>query len=369
MIECEGLVVRDDQVFTTYPDACSITTPALNLWPFPVWSDETLVSFTARNVVLMNYFAVADADSKYFFINQSYSAVLEAFLPPGVKLSGDQFKMKLEATKLAGRYVVIGGPVDANWWHWLFSWCPRLMLLRHLRPDLFDDPNVRFVVHPLALKGSFGATLAAFGIPVSRLLPLDLTTAHVLEEAVLVSFLDQIKIYAAPMRAFATHVRQKLGITRRAGAGRRVYASRQGQPLPRRRVKNWHETSTFLADLGFEIHSFGDLDAHEQIQIYADADVVVAVHGSDLTGLIFCQPGTKVLVFETQWNINARIHIGLEWLCKIFGLEYTRLIVEQVDSDSPEPVPQAGADQFQVVFNRDVVLDAAAFDAIRSLVA
>lgn len=362
MIECEGVVVRDDQVFQEYRDAQSITTPALRIWPRPTWSYEKLVSFTVNNLLLVNRFISADTDSGYLFLNQTYSTIGQDFLPPSFELRNGRFKVKVEAKRLAGRFVVIGGPVDGNWWHWLYSWCPRLMLLKRFRPELFADPKVRFVVHPWALKGTFWAILETFGIPVSRFLPLDLKTAHVLEEATLVSFCDQELHYPALMQAFASYVRQELGVERRQGPGRRVFASRQGHSGARRRVSNWDETAAVLAELEFEIHSFGTLSARQQIQIYADADVVVGVHGSDLATLIFCRPGTKVLVFETQRNADVGLYLGLEWLCKLFHLEYKRYVVKEIDAENFDTALMID------ILNRDVVLDAGALDALRQLV-
>jgi capsular polysaccharide biosynthesis protein len=333
------------------------------MWPKPTWSIEKIVTFTAKNILITNYFALVDLNFGYFFRNQTYSSVLESFLPSGCELTEDRFKLSLEAKHLSGRYVVIGGPVDGNWWHWLYSWCPRLMLLWRLRPELFADPDVRFIVHPLAMTGTFRPILDAFGVPESRLLPIDPKTAHVLEEAALVSFCDQELLYPALMQAFATHVRQALGVTRRSGPGRRVFASRQGHPRARRRVQNWAETASVLNEHHVEIHSFGDLDARDQVQIFTDADVVVAVHGSDLSGLMFCRPGTKVLVFETRRNIDIGLYLPLEWLCKLFDLDYTRHSVEEVEAESSEPTPE------MLLFNRDVTLDASALQAIRGLFA
>jgi capsular polysaccharide biosynthesis protein len=332
------------------------------MWPRPTWSEEKFISFTAKNLLLINYFASVDLDFFYFFQNQTYSSILEPFLPPGFELNGDRFKIKLEASPLTGRYVVIGGPVDGNWWHWLYSWCPRLMLLRRLRPDLFSDPDVRFIVHPLAMTGTFRTILDTFGLPESRFLPLDPKTAHVLEEAVLVSFCDQELHYPALMQAFATHVREALGVDRPAGPGRRIFASRQGHPRARRRICNWDETAAVLNDLHFEVHAFGNLDARDQVQIYAEADVVVGVHGSDLANLVFCQPGTKVLVFETRRNVDFGLFQGLEWLCKLFDLDYTRHMVEEVEAPSSEPTAE------MLLLNRDVFLDQKAFSTLRGLV-
>jgi capsular polysaccharide biosynthesis protein len=212
------------------------------------------------------------------------------------------------------------------------------------------------------MKGTFRTILDAFGIPQSRLLPLNPKTPHVLEEAVLVSFCDQELHYPALMQAFATHVRQALGVQRRPGAGRRIFASRQGHPRARRRVVNWEETASVLKSLDFEIHAFGDLSARDQIQIFADADVVVGAHGSDLATLIFCQPGTRVLVLETQRNVEFGLFLGLEWLCKIFDLDYTRHVVKEVEAPSKEPTAE------MLLLNRDVRLDQGALDAIRDVV-
>ena len=332
------------------------------MWPRPVWSEESVICFSLKNVFLTNNFVPIDLSNGLLFINQTYAS-LKDFLPPTILVEDGAFQIEAAAQTLSGKYAVIGGPVDGNWWHWLFNWCPRLLLLKRLRPDLFYAKDVKFIVHPLAMVGSFRAILDTFEISLNRIIPLDASKGYILEEAILVSFLNQEMHYPVIMHAHARQILRSMRIEQTPCNGRRLFASRQDHPRARRRIRNFSDVSPILNKLNFEAWSFGDLSARDQVQLFHDAEIVAGVHGSDFTGVVFCRPGTKVVVFEPERNVKVGLHYGLEWLCKLFYLDYRRIVVAEVnEGGGSEPTEQ------MLQLNRDVVLDSSALRQLESIV-
>jgi capsular polysaccharide biosynthesis protein len=83
----------------------------------------------------------------------------------------------------------------------------------------------------------------------------------------------------------------------------RIYISRI--QAKKRKMMNEEAMIDFLKQYGFEIVYFEKMSVREQANCMAKAEVVIAPHGSGLTNLIFCQPGTKVIeILSPSW-LNA----------------------------------------------------------------
>ncbi len=77
------------------------------------------------------------------------------------------------------------------------------------------------------------------------------------------------------------------------GEKKRIYISRGDATY--RRVLNEADVIELLEEYGFEVVQLADFSFAEQAALMASAEVVVAPHGSGLTNLIFCSPGTKIV--------------------------------------------------------------------------
>ncbi|ACA19288.1 Capsular polysaccharide biosynthesis protein-like protein [Methylobacterium sp. 4-46] len=370
-----GTVVDDHAVAADYPDARRVAMRALQLWPDFRWTTQELVSFTARDVLVTSAFVPIDTRRSRMFLNQSYSGV-ETIFPTRFRVEEGRYRLEGTPVPCPGRHIVLGGPIDGVWYHWLFNWCPRLLLLGQLRPDLLACADLRIAVHPLALREPYRAVLDSFGLPAERFLVLDPGRDHLLEEACLVSFLDQNRLYPEMIRAFAAHLLAAWGldgagdpgpgpargplaaiVRRFAGpnlgargpapgaAPRGLFASRQDLPAPKRRIANFEEVAPVLARFGLDVVACGGLPAREQARLFRSARVVVGGHGSDLSNLLFCRPGTRVLVFESRFSVEAFLHRGLEQLCALLGLDYVLKIVPTDGEAGPGAGTQARINQ------------------------
>ncbi len=84
--------------------------------------------------------------------------------------------------------------------------------------------------------------------------------------------------------------------------------------------------------------------------MFAAAEFVVGVHGSDLADLMFCSPGAQVLVIENQRNVTMGIAASLDILCQIVSARYRYMIVEEAID------PDADYSSFTDEHNRDVIV-------------
>ena len=322
-----------------------------------------------RNVLVTSYYLPVHVESHRLLINQSYFDIVRWFPDMRPMVDGDKFRLIAEARTIEGPHVLIGGPVDGVWYHWLVSWCARLLILKQLRPDIFGDPSVRFLIDVTASKPPFIDMVRAMGVDDDRITFVREGDEVLIRDAILVSFPDQRFLYPDLVRDFAATVRQAFDVAtvepakpsmiaswlgrRPASAlrgGRRIFTSRQAFPNPKRRIHNFEAVAEVLNRFGFEIVNLAEVSAQDQVEMFAAAEFVVGVHGSDLADLMFCSPGAQVLVIENQRNVTMGIAASLDVLCQIVSARYHHMIVEEAID------PDADYASFTDEHNRDVIV-------------
>jgi capsular polysaccharide biosynthesis protein len=77
-----------------------------------------------------------------------------------------------------------------------------------------------------------------------------------------------------------------------------------------------------VTSFGVEVLEDVPASVSEQIQLFREASLVVSAHGSALTNLVWCAPGTRVI--ELLSRSYAQMHIA--YLSHIVGLDYRCLI-------------------------------------------
>ena len=103
------------------------------------------------------------------FLNQSYASSggdLPRALPAG---GGAPHALASDPVRMAGRYVVIGGPIDRVWYHWLFNWCPAPAATAPAAPRGVRRPcGQASWSTPSALEPPYRDVLETFGIAADR---------------------------------------------------------------------------------------------------------------------------------------------------------------------------------------------------------
>jgi len=159
------------------------------------------------------------------------------------------------------------------------------------RLDLFFKAGFTFndvdhIFCPFPTPGNAKVLFDALGIPKEKHVPTDFDETHHIENLIAPTFPGLRRNYPKWVPEFF----QKTFLSSCSKPSRRLYISRSGY---QRNIQNESEALEVLSQFGFEIynpinHSNSHLD-------FSEANIVVGVSGSGLTGLAFCQPRTKVL--------------------------------------------------------------------------
>ncbi len=194
-------------------------------------------------------------------------------------------------------YFLLGG--DNNHYHWLLNFVPRLMYLDVFASE-FPDLKSSIVLVPDALPLGSLDILELFGLPRTRV------------RRVSARGVVRFKSLYAPRlftsREFSPTVfgwlRSQVATADVRRASRRVIISRADAARLRNRrlVVNESEVIDALRPFGFEAHQLASLSMRDQIELFADSEIVVGPHGAGFANMAFSRPGSKAIVFENSWN-------------------------------------------------------------------
>jgi capsular polysaccharide biosynthesis protein len=107
--------------------------------------------------------------------------------------------------------------------------------------------------------------------------------------------------------------------------GRRLYLSREGF---KRQVLNEPEVIDVVTSHGVEIIESIPESVEEQIRLFSSASLVISAHGSGLTNLVWCAPGTRVIELFSR-SFVSDVYSSI---CQILGFRHTYLV-----DDAKEP--------------------------------
>jgi capsular polysaccharide biosynthesis protein len=202
-----------------------------------------------------------------------------------------------------------------NYGHFLFDVMPRLDLLREA--DLIDAGTRYFVPAGTAWQREI---LAAWGVPPDRVLdPVE--HPHVVGRLLVTSLPDD-QLRMPQWVADAARLRLLPGDA--VKPHRKLYVGRHGGRHSRL-LLNETQLLELLAEHGFEdvrpeLHGVA-----EQARMFAEAEIVVGVHGAALSNLVFCSPGARVLELLPADFVDPAIWAITAELCDV---EYRYLIGE-----------------------------------------
>ncbi len=347
----EGVIIADHEIAWDYPNHKQVSTAVVD-WPSGQAQEAPLVTFSVPNAIVSSCYVSIDAFKDRLFLNQIYVDAAAWF---NLRPTTDDGRYRFESDRLIplpGKHVVIGGPVDNAYYHWLFNWCPRLLVLEKLAPEVFHDPSVMFMIDHRAAIEPYRSFLLALGIPQERIFFADDAYDYQLEEAILVSFLPQTKYYPEIVKQFASKVVAGLKSdepmqTRR----RRIFISRQKFDTPKRRIANIDVIEPLLLTYGFEPVILEDLSVVEQIRLFSQAEAVIGVHGAGLANMIFSPSDCRMLLLENPRNISVGLARMFSELAVVCGLRHQVIPVDE------EVVEGIDYSSFGNVHNRDIVVD------------
>jgi capsular polysaccharide biosynthesis protein len=207
--------------------------------------------------------------------------------------SGDPVRAKLETIRgtaagirpdtLPGTYVSLLGFAHLSYAHWLLDLLPRLSLVPA------DEEGFRVLV-PGDVRPFHLRTLELLGIGADRIVPARAPNVRV-DRLLLCSPTPRT---TRPVAAHLRWVRERLlaAAGTEPGPPRRLYVSRAHAE---RRVVNEDELLPVLARHGVERVFAEELDAAEQIRLFAGAELVAGPHGAGIHNHLFAPDRARVV--------------------------------------------------------------------------
>jgi hypothetical protein len=183
-----------------------------------------------------------------------------------------------------------------NFGHWFLFVYP---LIEIYRAYLGEDPDRYYVGGPIA--DWHYESLEALGITRDRI-----ETRPVTGDRMLAAIVDRP---IPPPTSF-------IDFSANARPPRRVFISRRLRPT--RPLLNEAECVEVLERYGFEVVCTETLTLREELSLFADAEVVVGVHGAGLTNLLFCNRACVAIElfpngYSDQWFTEVAAARGLTY--------------------------------------------------------
>lgn len=242
-------------------------------------------------------------------------------------------------TSLPGTAAVLSGLSGHIYFHWMTDMLPRLELLRHSAID-FNEIDW-FIVNSQA-RPFQRETLTALGVPPEKVVESDRHPYLQAERLIVPSFpgaLGWMQPWAlAFLRRTFLPRQANPAIPRGAIAAsypRNVYIQRRQAHY--RRVINEADVVKCLQPFDVVPVELETRSLAEQVALFAQAETIVAPHGSGLTNLVFCRPGTQVIelfspnyVRPYYWTVSKLLN--LEHYCllgEIFHCDPLRSLMYQ----------------------------------------
>jgi capsular polysaccharide biosynthesis protein len=213
------------------------------------------------------------------------------------------------AVRLEGSWTSVVSRFSEGFYHWFMDALPRLALL----PDFPADTRVivptihsgyqRDTLQWLGLEGRFHPTSQQhlsiehfyFSSPTNITGLFDPYAVEFLRR----SFRERRDVnYASPKRFFV----HRVGVTRG--------------------IVNENEVLQFFRERGWPIVDTQTLSMAEQIQLFAGAEQICALHGAALTNLVWCEPACRVLELIPGTYMNG----VYEGIGEAIGLNYDFLL-------------------------------------------
>ncbi|NJK38059.1 MAG: glycosyltransferase family 61 protein [Oscillatoriales cyanobacterium SM2_3_0] len=226
---------------------------------------------------------------------------------------------------ISGRIALLSVQFGLVYYHWILDVLPRFHLLSQLG-YLFNTID-GFVVNQYDYPYE-KESLELLGIPQNKIIE-SRTLSAIQTTELIVPFWPSQPSIKPPIWAIK-FLRDTFLPYALAGSSFRsdcLYISRKNASC--RRLTNESEVINLLQKYHFKAVQLEQFSLREQIAILQQARTVVSAHGSGLTNIVFCNPGTKIVeILSPIWINSCYWHLS-----SLSGLDYYYLLGE-VDEES-----------------------------------
>jgi capsular polysaccharide biosynthesis protein len=229
------------------------------------------------------------------------------------------FRMKglLKPKKFAGTVfsLLAGGGAKTYYYHWMIDSIPKLGLLKQI--GRFDE--VDYFLVPSNAKRFQKETLSHFGISEDKII-LEDSVQHLQADRLILTSYTQLQFHHPKWACDFLHSSFTLPGNHKT-RDKLVYVAR-GDAGVNRKVLNETELIDVLKEYGFAIRYLSHTTVTEEAEFFNLAKLVIGAHGSNLTNLVFCEPGTIVIELFPDKYVRHDMHD----ICNKMGLEYHYLL-------------------------------------------
>lgn len=248
----------------------------------------------------------------YVIVSQKY--LIKELLWPWSDLKKGKQKINLATLPkvkfVKGKVVVLTQEGHSNYYHWITEILPKLALVKNMSYDYLYLPRLDY---PFQHE-----TLAVLGIDPQKIIQADQDTYIEADEVIAPSFVS--KSCYTP-KWVADYLKENLitaPLPFSQSFSKKVFISRQKASY--RRVKNEDEVFALLKPLGFKRYYLEELKLSDQIQLFRQANTIIAFHGAGLTNLIFSKEGTQVIELFQEHEDDTYCYLS-----QTLGLKYNAL--------------------------------------------
>ena len=111
---------------------------------------------------------------------------------------------------------------------------------------------------------------------------------------------------------------------------KKIYVTREDSNY--RKIINEGDVVTLLREKGYKVINPQLYEIDEQIEIFSNAEKIIAPHGSNLANIIFCKPGTEIFEITPSFKDNEKIlqdrYLNLSL---INDLKHNKIVTDTVD--------------------------------------
>ena len=114
---------------------------------------------------------------------------------------------------------------------------------------------------------------------------------------------------------------------------KKIYVTREDSNY--RKILNEGDVVTILRQRGYKVINPQLYEIDEQIEIFSNAEKIIAPHGSNLANIIFCKPGTEIFEITPSFRDNEKIledrYLNL---CLINNLKHNKIVSNTVEVEN-----------------------------------
>jgi hypothetical protein len=197
---------------------------------------------------------------------------------------------------------------DNNYFHWLVECLPKLILIDELKE--FEKAPILI---PKGLHQNLIAALEKVNINSRQLIYLEPNIGYQVECLIYPSALSRVIDRYQGRPVFDTDI--VLSHKWISKVGELLKCNMQSKQKPWRKLfltrkkglralGNREELELMLLEQGFEIVELDNVSLDFQIELFSQAAIIVAPTGAALTNMLFCQPGTRVIIFKSNHEVT-----------------------------------------------------------------